>query len=309
MSNPKFAVPGGATPIPNWLLDDRSLTATQKLVLIGYHRSAFGPTTTTKTSENQIARSMRLDRKTVPRASAFLMQGGYLTTCGETPNGFATQYEIALEPPPGNPHHTPMGNGTIPPGESTHNIKSSKNIQDDAPPNASLEGQPVEDEIGNCSPSATDARKVLHSKQMVNDALLTPEGLRASDDPDEASNLLNCGLAQVCGEPLNPREEERLLVEYGARLVSFWSHWLPRKVAAEYGKGKPVASPAGMLKRALEQDWKVDPAWPPFDDVLHTVAAREAAERRARERGSESVEKSEPWRHMNADELLKSVFG
>lgn len=124
------------------------------------------------------------------------------------------------------------------------------------------------------------APKVTLDKRLVNDELLTPGGLHASDNIDDLYYDLNWILFDVCGEKFNrvPGDPKTnalgmLISKHGARYVAFWAHWLSRKVAAEYERGKPVKTPTALLIKAIEEGWQVDPSWPDFDADLHTWCA------------------------------------
>lgn len=123
----------------------------------------------------------------------------------------------------------------------------------------------------------------------VNAAFVRPDGYRVSDDFDELECDLNLTLAQVYGEPLNRGTLDKLVKDHGVRRCALWAHWLPRKLASDFEKGKLIEKPTARYVRAVQEGWEVDPKWPEFDEQRHTVKAREEAEKRKQARdGSES---------------------
>jgi hypothetical protein len=355
--NPKFQVPGGVTPVPNWIFDSAVLTSKQKLVAWGLHRRCYGSSTSTDASVNGIAKAARLDRKTVSRAVEALVELEVLVPDGPRPDGLSQPYKLALErppklveleranaakttrdgdftpkgtvPTPGDSTPHPWGNGTQggwgfhtqEDGDSTPNLKSSKSRVKTTEDSASLALASATDRpssggggfgIGqsaasaaNAEPDVTASPEALghgqepkatlpaspgsqyiapRSRAEINAAFLTPEGLRVSDDPDDLECHANTTLAWVCGEPLI-RGSLDALATYGVERCAMWAHWLPRKIADEYSKGRPVGSPSGLYRSAVEGGWEVDPKWPEFDEQRHTVAARAEARKRQEARG------------------------
>lgn len=123
------------------------------------------------------------------------------------------------------------------------------------------------------------------TKQLVNDALLTPEGLRASDDIDDLQCDAYILVGDVCGQwsPNTWPSLESLTRTHGVRYVAFWTRWLARKIADEYTRGRPVEKPTALLLKAIEGKWEVNPDWPEFNEELHTwkaVESRGQVERR-----------------------------
>lgn len=116
------------------------------------------------------------------------------------------------------------------------------------------------------------------TKAEVNDGLYLPDGTSAHDNFDDLSyDLGNIILPMVFGQPLNKGDLDldKLVQKKGVRFCHFWARWLLRKIADEHSKGRPVASPTGLYRRAVEQGWEVSPKWPEFDEQRHTLAARE----------------------------------
>jgi hypothetical protein len=125
-----------------------------------------------------------------------------------------------------------------------------------------------------------------YTKREINDLLLTPEGLRVDSDAYELEyDLSNVYLPMVCGEPLNRGEFDKLVAEQGVEFCRLWMHWLSRKIADCYRQGKPVKKPTALYIKAVLGRWQVDPAWPQFDEELHTVAAWAEAHKRQEARG------------------------
>lgn len=152
----------------------------------------------------------------------------------------------------------------------------------DDSPDAETEVEPS-DSKGNEEPKATlpatpgaqDIAPRPLSKAEINAAFVTPDGHRVSDSIDDLDCDLNTTLARVYGEMLNRGTLETLVGKHGERQCALWAHWLPRKIADEYTKGRPVESPSGLYRKAVEQGWHVDPKWPEFDEERHILAARE----------------------------------
>ncbi len=122
-----------------------------------------------------------------------------------------------------------------------------------------------------------------YSKRAINELMLSPEGVPLDDDRDELFYEVEAvTLPSVYGEPFNPGDLDKLITDRGVAFCRMWAHWLPRKIADKYAKDsvKGVPSPTGLYTQAVREGWKVDPAWPQFDETLHTVAAREACRKR-----------------------------
>ena len=129
------------------------------------------------------------------------------------------------------------------------------------------------------------------TKDEINAALIRPDGFRASDDFDDLSyDLSNLILPMVVGQSLNKGDLDldKLVDKHGVRFCHFWAHWLPRKIADEYAKNRPVLSPTGLYRSAVEQGWTVNPKWAAFDEKRHTFAAREQYINRQLERNLKS---------------------
>jgi hypothetical protein len=122
-----------------------------------------------------------------------------------------------------------------------------------------------------------------YTKRTINEYTLSPEGVPLDDDRDELFYEVEADiLPRLYGEPFNPGDLEKLANEHGVAFCRMWAHWLERKIASEY-KRKPVKgvpSPTGLFTQAVREGWKVDPAWPQFDETLHTVAARKEYRKR-----------------------------
>jgi hypothetical protein len=122
---------------------------------------------------------------------------------------------------------------------------------------------------------------ICTSKQRVNELRLTPEGRHVDDDPESVLHDLDQALGLAGGEPIKRSVLNELLGLRGAEYLNFWRAWLPYKIAAEYKAGRPVKKPTGLYTEAVRGGWEVNPTWPAFDEVLHTVAARDTAEAEA----------------------------
>jgi hypothetical protein len=134
--NPKFQVEGGSTPFPNWLYDSEDLTGNEKLVALGYHRSAYGSDTTTTASVRGIACKTGLDKRTVKAITARLLELGLIVPKGPRKDGYAKKHDVALTKPAslegrGRVSTTPTRGSVQHPLEGQYNthIKSSKNIR------------------------------------------------------------------------------------------------------------------------------------------------------------------------------------
>jgi hypothetical protein len=121
----------------------------------------------------------------------------------------------------------------------------------------------------------------LYGKSVINKLMLTPKGEQLTDDEDELRYEVEALiLPGVYGEPFNPGDLDKLVAARGVPFCRMWIHWLGRKIASAYERGRPVSNPSGLYLRAVEQGWEVDPKWPQFNEVLHTVAAREEYRKR-----------------------------
>jgi hypothetical protein len=200
-------------------------------------------------------------------------------------------------------------------GEDFDCVRSAESAADAEPgPASEIEvNTQAEADIGNAEAlptlSASEGRsnllqpKRLLTKAEINAAFVTPDGYRVSDDFDDLTYDLNVTLAQTCGEMLNrgDLDLEKLVATQGVERCALWAHWLPRKIADKYAKNpvKGVPSPTGLYINAVRGGWQVDPAWPEFDEHIHTVKAREQSVKRRLDRNLKSATAK-----LKQDELL-----
>jgi hypothetical protein len=161
---------------------------------------------------------------------------------------------------------------------ATPEVSVSKSAS--VPASGSGEAKPTES-LGKSGSAASPAPFAAKpDKRLVNAALLGPSGLRVSGEPTDVEHEAYRVMSELWGESIPKPKLEALMEKYGVRNVHFWVKWLPRKVAAQYERDKPVENPSGLLIRAIENQWDVDPRWPEFDASAHTWKAREVLDRK-----------------------------
>lgn len=150
--------------------------------------------------------------------------------------------------------------------------------------------EPEASESASSGPQHVASTSVLptrsFTKAEINAAFIRPDGYRVSSDFDDLTYDLNVTLAEAHGQMLNKGDVDiaRLVERHGIERCALWAHWLLRKIADEYSKGRPVKSPTGLYRRAVEGEWQVDPNWPEFDELLHTTTAAAEEKKRKAER-------------------------
>jgi hypothetical protein len=166
---------------------------------------------------------------------------------------------------------------------------SEMNTQAKVIGNAELAPLPASNGRSTLLQSETSKPPRPPTKAEVNAAFIRPDGFSASDDfADLSDDLSNLILPMVVGEPLKESDLDKLVAKRGVTFCHFWAYWLPRKIAYEYEKGRPVPSPTGVYLSAVEQRWEVNPKWPEFDEQRHTVVAREQSVKRKLDRNLKS---------------------
>lgn len=312
-SNPKFTVPGGATPIPNWVFDRNDLNGVEREVLWSLHRSAYRESLVAKIGVAYIAKRFERGRGSVRSALKSLRERGFIVKMGDRDAGDAQEYELVLIPPrvvctdhpPGPLRPSPWSPGATIKKQSLKDKNALPAVTSAIDSGVELDANGSESRgSAECSASSAAVQSIAEvplallaelrsevmaelkpalkpTKALVNAEMLTPRGLRASSDYDNLRHdLCDLILYDVRGEKFNPDltrpgqdELDKLVDEHGVRYVAHWASWLPRKIAALYESAKPVKSPTALLIKAVTERWQVDPAWPEFDESKHTWRA------------------------------------
>lgn len=327
--------PLGFTKIPNAIIDNPALSMRDKVVLFKLARHGYGKMTVYP-SQVEIAKSLGIQRETVKTALESLTAVGVIRPHGKGRSGKQETYTIDLDraanltaQPAGfkdanltDSPSKPDGLAGKPDGSSVTNKKAEEKnnkkggaeallaVRGSVDSGATLEDNnrsaclAKEEEPDGSSGRSKPGGRIVRSKKAVNDLLLTPDGkiaLNSYDDLDYDLNSLT--LATLGGEWIPESELAKLVELRGVRYCAFWTAWLPRKVASEYAKGKPVKNPAGLYRRAIEEAWQVDPSWPEFDETQHVWDAKAERDKRRAERGYLGLQQSEPVNAYDLDEV------
>lgn len=285
----KPQAPKGFTMVPNWLIDDKRLTAAEKWSIISVARRAYGAKTSAWPSQTKIANTGGFDRKTIRKALQAVTACGMLEPIRCHERG-VVEYRLHIDEPPASfprpeayapgdlGNRTQVTGGVIPTKHSK--VKDQEKNTLVPPDNTSngevavIRGDLHGNEYGNCSaynppeayaPGRSEPR---FTKREINELLLTPDGKRP--DVEGLESDLFAVLAMVhAPKHFDTRQLEKLVAEHGAEYCTFWVSWLLRKIAAEYDAGRPVENPAGLFAKAVRDRWEVDPKWPEFDETRH----------------------------------------
>ncbi len=321
--------PKGFTQIPNALIDNPALSIRDKMVLIKLARHGYGKTTVYP-SQVEIAKSLGIRRETVKAALDSLTALGVVQPHGKGHSGKQETYTIDLasaanltiqsagyEGPNLTVSPCKPDGLTVQPDDSVgikhkaeenelnNNADSTlpstlRRYADPGSPSRQYACPAQYEEPDDSVVRLTPAGPLGKSKAQINELLLTPDGKIALDSYDDLNYDLNSLTLPMLGSKWIPEPELTKLVDLrGVRYCSFWMSWLPRKIASEYAKGKPVNNPAGLYRRAVEQSWEVDPAWPTFDETQHTSAAR--AYKKQDSDDAQPVYQPAPWDEVSDD--------
>jgi hypothetical protein len=285
----------GFTQVANDLIRAKTLTASQKLLLIGLQSFAFGSKRVVFPSQAELGRCLRLDRKTIRKDTPILAERGYFAVF-ERGQGLEYHLNIADWPDlcksaPGE--STPIDLGKYPqvPGESTPTNNNNKEYlfnntladlvgeATDAPRADDLIGNDtvstmlsVTNSPGDISPGqicsgrgGTDGSHDSSNRRTLletNEYRLTPEGRIASNDPDDTESKVYEAFVWLGRSGLLSTVVADLIEKYGAREVSFQASWLARRVAVAERRGTPIANVEGYLRRAIsgKPPWDVTQA-------------------------------------------------
>ena len=262
------------TRIPNAIIDDPTICSRDKLVLCALIRHAYGKKVEVYPSQLRLTRLLGMNVKTVRAALKSLVRLDYITPRGHGRPGARETYRLNLSdrrvstrPAAGQPPVQPVpSNNNKQENQWKKTPVATTDIGGTGEPDTS-----TMDPFGDAllyEGSVRSADRI--TKAQVNELKLTPLGFRVSGDYDDLDYDLNAlWLPALGGNHLGKDALDKLVSLRGVEFCQLWAAWLPRKVAAEYARGRPVRSPAGLYRRAVEQGWEVDPSWPEFDDSKH----------------------------------------
>lgn len=265
---------GGFTMISNVILDDPKLCARDKLVLCSLIRHAYGKKVKVYPSQLRLAKLLGLNVKTVRAALASLTDLNYIKPHGHGKPGATETYTLDLSAQ--RTYTCPIdGQEPVQPADTNKSKQKdelNKTLAATSANAGTVVDHPPERET---SSNAVLYQRPVHSadrltKAEVNENRLTPEGLPVNGnifDLDYGVNTIT--LPTLDGTWLTDGVIQELVELRGVEFCQMWEAWLPRKIAYEYEKGRPVKSAAGLYRRAIEEGWQVDPAWPEHDETKH----------------------------------------
>jgi hypothetical protein len=265
-----------------------------KLVLIKVASHAYGDRTSAFPSQAETATSLGCRRETAKSAYESLTALQVLVPHGEGRKGKQETFTIDLDratnltiQSASNMTSDSSGNLTTQSAAPDDSVGIKHKHREDEEKNKGLESVVASNPKDAVVPfrAPVHGNNAMHSqdeepddsvgrftKREINDQLLTPNG--KLPDADGIDGDLSAVLTEAESPTFfNSSELDKLVAAHGEEHCAFQVSWLLRRIAHEYKAGRPVTSPAGLYRRAVEGGWQVDPAWPEFDELKHTDAA------------------------------------